>query len=345
MRVAPQRHRVRRGGRIITVVALLVASSFALFLKSTAAQSSVIDAQPYLDSTKPDYGIQAALDAAANAGGATVQLPSGRFPLETYLHLRNGVTLRGQGPTTILATGRNEQRVFITANANANTTSTVQVSDVTPLRVGMTVFVWRSTALNFKPDSFVITAVNGVGKAITLDRTVSFPLMANVSQVSFGLYTRLTTTVAGRDTLVKTIQVADPGFVTVGEAIMIKSDNNSADPFLNPAGGEGTWGVETNIVEAIDLASGTLTLRNDVTVNAYAGTVVFHAYGGVFAQGTRTNAVRVVNVGVCDLVIEGWNTAEKPPFYEFYIGAINFVYCDRATISNVIVHHVPVIRI
>ncbi|HYF61441.1 MAG TPA: right-handed parallel beta-helix repeat-containing protein, partial [Herpetosiphonaceae bacterium] len=39
------------------------------------------------------------------------------------------------------------------------------------------------------------------------------------------------------------------------------------------------------------------------------------------------------------LVIEGWNTTEKPAFYEFYIGAINFVYCDRATISNVIVRY------
>ncbi|HYF65872.1 MAG TPA: hypothetical protein VD886_23785, partial [Herpetosiphonaceae bacterium] len=284
MSVVRHRQRLRTLLLTITLVALLFSSFSVLFIKSTAAQTNVIDAQPYLDSTKPDYGIQAALDAAANAGGGTVQLPSGRFPLETYLRLANGVTLRGQGHDTVLATGRNEQRVFITANYGGNTVTTFQVNDVAPLRVGLTVFVWRSTALNYKPESAVITAINAAAKTVTLDRTVSFPLAANVSQISFGLYTRLTSTVAGRDAFVKTIQVADPSFVKVGEAIMIKSDSVGGDPFLSPAGGEGTWGVETNIVEAIDLASGTLTLRNDVTVNAYAGTVVFHAYGGIFAQ-------------------------------------------------------------
>jgi hypothetical protein len=339
MSVLHHRRRLRTLLLAIPLVALLFSSSFMFLIQTASAQTGIIDAQPYLDSTRPDYGIQAALDAAAAAGGGTVQLPSGRFPLETYLQLRSGVTLKGQGASTVLAAGRNEQRVFITASSGGNTTNVLPVSDVTPLRVGMIVFVWRSTALNYKPESYEITAISAGAKTITLDRNVSFPLMANVSQVSFGLYTKLTATVAGRDTLVKTIQVADPTFVTVGEAIMIKSDSNGADPFLNPAGGEGTWGVETNIVEAIDVANRTLTLRNDITVNAYAGTVVFHAYGGVFAQGVRANAVRVANIGVKDLAIEGWNTAEKPAFYEFYIGAINLVYCDRAIISNVIVRY------
>ena len=328
---------VRRSKRWSAVLALLIgvsiiASSFLVFIQPTIAQATIIDATPYLNAAKPDYGIQAALDAAAAQGGATVQLPAGTYPLETYLHLKNGVTLQGAGDTTILKAGRNEQRVFISANYSTNASSTIKVSSVAPLRVGMIVFAWRSTALNYKPESYEITAINVPNSTITLDRSVGYPLTSNVSQVGYGLYTKLTQSVSGLNTIVKTIKVADPSIVHVGEAIMFKSTGS-------PLGGEGNWGVETNIVEAIDAANGTITLRNDITINAAAGSVVYHAYGAVFAQGTRSSAIRVVDIGVSNLVIEGWNTAEKPAFHEFYIGGINFVYCDRATISNVTVRY------
>src|SRR5687768_9668935 len=101
MSVLKHRRRLRTLLLAIPLVALLFSSSFMFLIQTTSAQTSIIDAQPYLDSTKPDYGIQAALDVAAAAGGGTVQLPSGRFPLETYLQLRNGVTLKGQGTSTV----------------------------------------------------------------------------------------------------------------------------------------------------------------------------------------------------------------------------------------------------
>lgn len=325
-----------RAWLVLVMLSVLISSSF-LSIRTSAAQA-VIDATPYLNPTKPDYGIQQALDDAAAMGGATVQLPAGTFTLETYLQLKNGVTLKGMGSSTVLQTGRNDSRILITTNYAGGTTKTIAVADVSPLKVGMTVYVWRSTDLKFNPDDFDIMAIDSTNNTITLNKNVPYPLKANISQVSYGLYTRLTQDMPGRDTVVNTITVADPTFVKVGEAIMIKSDNNSADSFLNPAGGEGGWGVETNIVTAIDAASKTITLKNDIVVNARAGTVVFHAYGAVFAQGVR-GSVRVSNIGLSDLVIQGWNTPNKPPFHEFYIGGVNFVYCESATISNVTVRY------
>ncbi|MBA3468017.1 MAG: right-handed parallel beta-helix repeat-containing protein [Herpetosiphonaceae bacterium] len=324
----------RRSYLVLGIIAILIIQSWLGSLP--AAAQTVIDATPYLDASKPDYGIQAAINAAA-AGGGIVQLPAGTFPLETYLQLSSRVTLKGRGSSTVLTTGRKDTRVLVTASYNSNTTNTIQVSDVSGMRAGMTVFLWRSSAINNPPSAFSITAVDPANRRITLDKTVSFYLTANTSQVAYGLYTVLTETVSGRDNDVRTITVADPSIVRVGEAIMIKSDRQGSDPFLNPSGGEGTWGVETNIVTAINLSTKTITLKNDITINAYAGTVVFHGYGAIFAQGQRSQGVRVSNIGVADLVIQGWAGSEKPAFHEFYIGGINFVYCDRATISNVTV--------
>jgi hypothetical protein len=315
-------------------IGILATSSF--FSGKVSASQVIIDATPYLNASKPDYGIQQALNDAAALGGATVQLPAGTFPLETYLELKTGVQLKGAGASTILAAGRNESRVWVTANYAANLTNTIAVSDVSALHVGMIVYVWQKTDLKFKPNAFEITAINGL--TITLGTTsvpsgatkVPYALTANVSYVSFGLATKLTQSALGATNPLYTIKVADPSFVSVGEAIMIKSDTNT---------GEGGWDVETNIVTGIDLNTKTLTLTNDVKVNATAGTVVFHAYGAVFAQGVRSPSVYVTNFGVSDLVIEGWNTPYKPAFHEFYIGGINFVYCKQATISNVTVRY------
>ncbi len=315
-------------------IGVLVISSF--FSPRISAAQTIIDATFYLDASKPDYGIQQALDDAAALGGATVQLPAGTFVLETYLQLKSGVQLKGAGPSTILAAGRNESRVAVTASYSTNSTGTIAVSDVSALQVGMIVHVWRSTDLRFKVDAFEIRAISAANKTITLGTTgvpsvattVSYPLTANASYVSFGLASKLTQSASGSTNLLYTIKVADTAFIKVGEALMIKSNTNT---------GEGNWDVETNIVAGIDLNTKTLTLTNDVRVNAGAGTVVFHAYGAVFAQGVRSTATYVTNIGVSDLVIEGWNSPYKPAFHEFYIGGINFVYCKQATISNVTV--------
>jgi hypothetical protein len=46
--------------------------------------------------------LQKAVDAAAAAGGGTVELPAGRFEMADALHLRSSVSVVGQGPDTVL---------------------------------------------------------------------------------------------------------------------------------------------------------------------------------------------------------------------------------------------------
>lgn len=321
--------RSKRWGAVLSllVIVVMVASSFLVLVGSTTAQATIIDATPYLNAAKPDYGIQAALDAAAAQGGATVQLPAGTYPLETYLQLKNGVTLQGTGATTILKAGRNESRVFITQTYTSSASSTLKVSDTTPFYAGQVVYIWRSVALkDAAPSAYTVASVSAVNSTITLDRSVNYPLKANISQVSYGLYTKLTVN-AVKGT--KTIKVADTSVFNVGEGVAIQYGN----------AGIGNWGVEMNIVATIDSATKTIMLKNNLSLNVPTGTAVAHGYGGILALGDMPGNVRVTDIGVKDLVIEGWNTPIKPAFNEFFLGGINFVMCDRATVSNVIIRY------
>ena len=321
--------RSKRWGALLSlfVVLFMVASSFLVLVGSTTAQATIIDATPYLNAAKPDYGIQAALDAAAAQGGATVQLPAGTYPLETYLQLKNGVTLQGAGDTTILKAGRNEQRVFVTQNYASGTSNTIKVSDTTPFYADQVVYIWRSVLLkDAAPSAYTVASVSAVNSTITLNSSVNYTLKANISQVSYGLYTKLTAN-AVKDT--KTIKVADPSVFNVGEGVVIQYGSL----------GIGNWGVEMNIVATIDNATKTITLKNNLSLNAPSGTAVSHGYGGILALGNMLGNVRVTDIGVKDLVIEGWNTPIKPAFNEFFLGGINFVMCDRATVSNVIIRY------
>src|SRR5690242_9230947 len=64
----------------------------------------IIDAARYFDPHSPTSGLQKAIDAAEPAGGV-VEIPPGVYPLKQGLVLRNGITLRGCGPATVLRKG------------------------------------------------------------------------------------------------------------------------------------------------------------------------------------------------------------------------------------------------
>jgi hypothetical protein len=286
--------------------------------------ASIIDARPYLDPSRPDYGLQRAIDDAAAQSPATVLLPTGRFALETYLELRSGVTLRGQGTETILAAGRNETRVAITANQSANTSASVTIADTRGLQPEMTVYLWYN--IRDKPEPFTIKAVVSSTR-LTLDRVIPRSLTAGTAQLSYGLYTRLREPVNGKDTDVQTLRVAWPETFKVGEALTIVGSESQG----------GWWGVEVNHVTAIDMATGTLTLAKDIRVNAAAGAIVAHGYPLMWGAGFRSQGTNVVNAGVEDLVIEGWSTAVKPAFHDFVLGGLSFAECDGMRISRVTV--------
>ncbi len=316
---------VQRRFRSVVSALIILAFSFGSFswlLQSAFANT--IDATPYLNPLAPDFGIQAAIDAAAAQGGGTVRLPAGSFTLETYLDLKTGVTLQGVGAETILKAGRNEQRVFVTQGGN--NLSTIKVANIAAFRVGMIVYVWRSTELRFLPGSYEIMSIDTPNQTITLDRAVNYPLTANVSQVSYGLYTKLT---AAATQATNVISVADTSVFKPGEGIIIKGTEGT---------GIGNWGVEQNMVESINTSNNTITLKKPLTLSVPTNSVVSHAYSAIFALGTNFNN-RLQNMGVRDLTIEGWNSNQKPAFYEFYIGAINFVYCRFVTIDNITVRY------
>ncbi|MFD3165527.1 hypothetical protein [Herpetosiphon sp. NSE202] len=313
--------RFRSGVSALIILAFSL-GSFSWLLQSAFANT--IDATPYLNPLAPDFGIQAAIDTAAAQGGGTVRLPAGTFTLETYLDLKTGVTLQGVGPETILKAGRNEQRVFVTQGGS--NLSTIKVANIAAFRVGMIVYLWRSTDLRFLPGSYEIMSLDTTNQTITLDRAVNYPLTANVSQVSYGLYTKLTAAATQGSNV---ISVADTSVFKPGEGIIIKGTEGT---------GIGNWGVEQNMVDSINISNNTITLKKPLTLSVPSNSVVSHAYSAIFALGTNFNN-RLQNMGVRDLTIEGWNTNQKPAFYEFYIGAINFVYCRFVNIDNITVRY------
>ena len=80
-------------------------ADFARTLPRATPESNrraTVDAAPLIDRAKADCGIQAAIDSLPPGGGAVI-LPKGEFVLRRALALREGVTLRGQGPETRLA--------------------------------------------------------------------------------------------------------------------------------------------------------------------------------------------------------------------------------------------------
>ncbi|WP_437771144.1 glycosyl hydrolase family 28-related protein [Arthrobacter sp. KNU40] len=69
---------------------------------SSATQIRHADGANPDDSVDDSLPIQQAIDAAARAGGAVVQLPAGRFDLDRSLVLKSNVELKGAGPSTVL---------------------------------------------------------------------------------------------------------------------------------------------------------------------------------------------------------------------------------------------------
>lgn len=93
------------------VVFILAITPAVLFAQEA---EKVIDAAEYKDMESPDCGLQAAIDAAANMGGATVVIPEGEFPLRRGLVIKDRVVLKGAGmDATILTPVRRNIRMDI----------------------------------------------------------------------------------------------------------------------------------------------------------------------------------------------------------------------------------------
>jgi hypothetical protein len=109
---------------------------------SGQAAAATFEAAGRLDQHLPDCGIQAVIDEAAAAGGGTVVLPAGRFPLARSLVLRSGVTLQGQGEATTLAAAVDEHRAMLAADCTADATTIELDGDLSTLAPGRMLDLW-----------------------------------------------------------------------------------------------------------------------------------------------------------------------------------------------------------
>ena len=96
---------------------------------------ATVDAAKFIELSKPDCGIQEAIDALPPQGGEVV-LPEGTFTLRKSLVLRNGVRLRGQGAKTQLAQPSPLVQTKLT-RLNSEGDTTLKVQDSTGFTPGM----------------------------------------------------------------------------------------------------------------------------------------------------------------------------------------------------------------
>ena len=294
-------------GRML-LAALLTLGALA---PAQADEPLMVDAKAFIDPALPDCGIQKAIDSLPKTGGVVV-LPEGTFVLERYLYLKSGTMLRGQGEKTILHVGRPEQRRNVTARVRGIAEVPVE-GDLTGLKPGMIVFAWRYLNPGFAGYIREYRVKEVQGQVVVLHEPSTYELLpANKAQLSWGLTTALA---APAVRSARTIEVEHPDLFKPGDAIAFSGKGD-------------LWDHHFNVITAID--GNTLTLERTLTVASDAGALVHHAYCLITADGEK-------NIGVEDLVIQGWESEEKPRWGGFNLGGFHTVRCDNITLKNVTV--------
>jgi parallel beta-helix repeat protein len=267
----------------------------------------------WIDPSLPDYGIQDDIDALAASGGGTLVLPAGTYELSAYLYLESNVTLAGQGDQTVLTLGEQEQRRDVVSTTSGSNRITVS-GDVSGLGPGTLVSVWRSRPMSWLGYLRHLTVDHVDGQDVVF--TEAYPYTTGSAQdayISWGKTTKLkATAVQGGST----IRVDHPELFRVGHAICYEG---SGDP----------WGQHFNVITSIN--GDTLTLDRPAG-GASAGTVVYQGHSMITAYGES-------NVGVEDLVIEGWPEDYEAAWTAFYRGGIHTTDVNGLTVRGVTVRN------
>ncbi len=126
---------------------LIMAFALMLSLNGIAladANGTVIDAAEYIDMEAPDCGLQAAIDAAFEAGGGTVNVPEGIYPLRRGLVVKSNVRLVGAGmDKTFLTPARAIVRINL-VNGGPDDEGWYRVDTIPDdLDVGSGLILWR----------------------------------------------------------------------------------------------------------------------------------------------------------------------------------------------------------
>ena len=286
-------------------VALLVPAALAW-----CAERPVVDASAFLDRTLPDCGIQRAIDSLPKEGGV-VELPEGWFPLERYLFLKSGTTLRGKGKKTVLCAGKPETRRKVAKDVKGGSTEVPLEGDLAGLKAGMIVYAWRSRVPGWLGHVKPYRVKEIKGQAVVLAEPTKHELLTREqAQLSWGFTTALAAPAKKGE---KAIQVEHPELFRPGYALAF--------------GGKGDiWDHHFNVVAAIE--GNTFTLERALTVDADKGTRVEHAYCAITADGQN-------GLGVENLTIQGWEGDEKPVTNNFWFSGIHTVRCSNISIRKV----------
>jgi len=297
---------------ILTTLMICVCISASLGASGTADRRAVIDAEKYLDRSLGDCGFQKAIDAAGGAGGGIVQLPPGRFTMERYLYLRSGVMLKGKGRRTILATGRSETLAALETDAPQGVSEVRLTSRPGGLKPGMLVFLWPDSEGERRGETLYYKVKEIRERTILIDKPNKHALLLkNRPHVSWGLHTYTTAPLVKGS---REIKVAHPELLAPGHAVKLTGKGDM-------------WNHHFNVVT--DIEGDTLALERPLTIEGKES-LVQHAFAMITADGEK-------NIGVSDLVIEGWIGRENPRWVglDFCLGAIHTARCDDIEIRNV----------
>lgn len=120
--------------------------------------------------------IQAAMDRLADAGGGVVELSEGTFDLRDTLRLRSGVTLRGQGSSTVL---RKCDGVRCAISVDLDwVTQRVTIEDSSGFEPGMGVTIGDDRWAH-QGNEIVATIARKSGNTLEFDQVMRGPAMAN----------------------------------------------------------------------------------------------------------------------------------------------------------------------
>jgi parallel beta-helix repeat protein len=292
-----------RCSRLVWLVVL------ATLLAGRVSAEGTVQVDP--DPGLADCGIQAAIDEVASTGGGTVVLPAGRFPLARSLVLRSGVTLAGQGDTTILAAAVDERRAAVAAGLPPDAGSIELAGDLSSLVPGRTIILWPRGIRSHPKHRAIATVTSVAGSTVTLESPFGSATGDNAF-VAWGLWTTVAAAASAGD---RSVRVADPAIFSAGTGIKLTGPGD-------------TWDHHWNHVERIE--GDTLHLARPLSVAPAAGSVAQRMHSLVTAEG-------VTNVGIRDLVLEGFPDKRKPAGGAFYLAALHTHESRTIAVRHVVV--------
>lgn len=120
---------------------------------------AVLDASDFASQSSTTAGIQEAINALPAAGGV-VYLPPGRYALRRSIELRSGITIRGEGPATVLV--RPKEVWAAVAKASYGTCKSIQLRQPPrSLKVGDEIHIGDQESRGWSSSHCIVREIDG----------------------------------------------------------------------------------------------------------------------------------------------------------------------------------------